>query len=269
MKTASEPLPKDWQDSFVTPPPQLSGQERRAILALSLGETTAYESDASVHDVFAQRVAETPHAIAVLHKTAKLTYAELDRRANQLARYLQAMGIGPRNVGWRSARALAPRPGGSPCHSQGRCDLRPVRPVLSPRAPILHRPRRERYVDPHGRGGARMDPRRGPEYRSHRSRVRNCRTQSESALDESKRADTPAYVMYTSGSTGRPKGVVVAHRSIVRLVRATNYADIGAGDTVLQYAPLAFDASTFEIWAPLLNGGQLAIAPAGPLPFGN
>ncbi|HEY5339719.1 MAG TPA: non-ribosomal peptide synthetase, partial [Candidatus Aquilonibacter sp.] len=89
--------------------------------------------------------------------------------------------------------------------------------------------------------------------------------QSEVPLGLPVRADALAYMMYTSGSTGRPKGVAVHHRGVVRLVRATNYVDIDADETVLHYAPLAFDASTFEIWAPLLNGGRLAIAPTGLL----
>ena len=75
--------------------------------------------------------------------------------------------------------------------------------------------------------------------------------------------DSLAYIMYTSGSTGRPKGVEITHRGIVRLVVGTNYISIGSGDVVLQAAPLAFDASTFELWAPLLNGGRLAFAKPG------
>ena len=247
--------------------PLMSGQERRAIFALSLGETTAYESDASVHDVFAQRVAETPHAIAVVDETAKLTYAELDRRANQLARYLQAMGIGPEtSVGVALAR--------SPLVPVALLAILKAGATYVPLDPSYPRERLSFIVQDASvtliltEGAAReWIPDEVPSIDLTEA-ASAIAAQSESALDESERADTPAYVMYTSGSTGRPKGVVVAHRSIVRLVRATNYADIGASDTVLQYAPLAFDASTFEIWAPLLNGGRLAIAPAGPLSFG-
>jgi len=72
-----------------------------------------------------------------------------------------------------------------------------------------------------------------------------------------------AYVMYTSGSTGRPKGVNVAHRSIVRLVKNTNYADLSRTQTFLQFAPVTFDASTLEIWGSLLNGGRLTLMPDG------
>jgi aspartate racemase len=67
--------------------------------------------------------------------------------------------------------------------------------------------------------------------------------------------------MYTSGSTGQPKGVMVEHRGIVRLVRGTNYCRFGRNETFLQFAPPSFDASTFEIWGALLNGGRLVLMP--------
>ncbi len=67
--------------------------------------------------------------------------------------------------------------------------------------------------------------------------------------------DTRAYVMYTSGSTGVPKGIEICHRGIVRLVRGTTFMHLGADTRMLQAAPLGFDASTLEIWGPLLNGG--------------
>ncbi|MBP7241274.1 amino acid adenylation domain-containing protein [Amaricoccus sp.] len=63
-----------------------------------------------------------------------------------------------------------------------------------------------------------------------------------------------AYVMFTSGSTGRPKGIEIPHRAIVRLVRNTNYVDIGPGDRLARHSNCAFDATTFEIWGALLNG---------------
>jgi tyrocidine synthetase-3 len=68
-----------------------------------------------------------------------------------------------------------------------------------------------------------------------------------------------AYVMYTSGSTGRPKGTQIVHRGVIRLVKDTNYVRLSAGSTVAQIASVSFDASTFEIWGSLLNGGRLVI----------
>jgi amino acid adenylation domain-containing protein len=74
-------------------------------------------------------------------------------------------------------------------------------------------------------------------------------------------AESLAYVMYTSGSTGRPKGVMVNHRAVVRLVKNTRFVDLSEQEVFLQFSPISFDASTLEIWAPLLNGGCLAIMP--------
>jgi amino acid adenylation domain-containing protein len=78
------------------------------------------------------------------------------------------------------------------------------------------------------------------------------------------RAEDLAYVMYTSGSTGTPKGVAVPHRAVIRLVRETDYASFSSNETFLQLAPISFDASTFEIWGPLLNGGKLVVMPPAP-----
>jgi len=70
---------------------------------------------------------------------------------------------------------------------------------------------------------------------------------------------------YTSGSTGEPKGVAVVHRGVVRLVCGTDYARFGPDEVFLQAAPVSFDASTFEIWGALLNGGRLVVlAPQTP-----
>lgn len=77
-----------------------------------------------------------------------------------------------------------------------------------------------------------------------------------------------AYVMYTSGSTGTPKGVEICHRSIIRLVCDTGYMHLDDGVVVLHAAPLGFDASTLEVWGPLLNGGRCVLhdeaIPTGP-----
>ncbi len=73
--------------------------------------------------------------------------------------------------------------------------------------------------------------------------------------------EAPAYVMYTSGSTGTPKGVVAPCRGVLRLVLGADFVSLTDHDVMLHAAPLGFDASTLEIWGALLNGGTLAILP--------
>lgn len=77
--------------------------------------------------------------------------------------------------------------------------------------------------------------------------------------------DSIAYFAYTSGSTGKPKGVCVPHRAVLRLVSEQEFLPVRPGDVFLQLAPVAFDASTLEIWGPLLNGGQLVVAAPGEI----
>jgi amino acid adenylation domain-containing protein len=76
-------------------------------------------------------------------------------------------------------------------------------------------------------------------------------------------ATHPAYLLFTSGSTGKPKGVLVPHRGVVRLVRGNEFIPIAPDDVFLLGAPLSFDASTLEIWGPLLNGSRLVLPDKG------
>ena len=71
--------------------------------------------------------------------------------------------------------------------------------------------------------------------------------------------EAAAYVMYTSGSTGEPKGVIIPHRAVARLVLNNGYAEFRAGDRIAFASNPAFDASTLEVWAPLLNGGRIIV----------
>jgi amino acid adenylation domain-containing protein len=243
----------------------LSLEERNRILALSCGPPAEYERDAGIHDVFARVAAASPDAVAVVSGDTALTYAELDARANQLARHLHAAGVMPGSaVGVALDRSidvpialLAVLKAGAvyvPLDvSYGDDRLAMMLQDAAVSSVVTRSDERDwatlgvRCTVDLARDAGQVGARRSEPYRV---------AMPPEAL---------AYVMYTSGSTGRPKGVEVGHRAVLRLVRGANYVSIAADEVVLLLAPLSFDASTFELWAPLLNGATLAIAPAGML----
>ncbi len=89
--------------------------------------------------------------------------------------------------------------------------------------------------------------------------IEDCAAASATTGDVARAGEDLAYVMYTSGSTGTPKGVCIPDRAILGLVCDVGFVDLGADTVFLQAAPLGFDASTLEIWGPLLNGGRIVI----------
>jgi aspartate racemase len=218
--------------------------------------------DLTIPELFAGQVRARPQALAVVGPDERLTYGELDERAERLARRLRGLGVGPDvRVGLCLNRSLPAvvailgilKAGGAyvpldPAYPRERLAFMlkdaaaPVLLTLKEHVPALPAvPGRSLIVldepdldplSPWGEG-------RG----------------------EGHGIDSLAYVMYTSGSTGTPKGVAVSHRAVVRLVRGSGFTDLSAGATWLQLAPIAFDASTLEIWGSLLNGGRLVIFP--------
>lgn len=208
-----------------------------------------------------------PDAIAVRSSGETLSYAQLDRRAGQLAAYLQARGV----VSGTAVGVAIDRSISLPIALLGilACGAAYV-PIDTSAGPL----RRKQVIDDAGiafvitAGASESFDGSGAEL------IDLERDAADIAIDRVWSAPqlaptSLAYIMYTSGTTGRPKGVAVEHRAIVRLVRGTDYVSITPDDVVLQFAPSAFDASTFEIWAPLLNGATLAIAPPGALSLGD
>lgn len=186
----------------------------------------------SVNRLFTSQARLAPEALALSSGDTRLTYGELERCANHLARRLVDSGVRPRD------RVLL-------------CLPRSVDAVIAMLA-IMKTGAAFVPVDP-----AYSDAiKRG--YASD-SGARHARDDEGPEVDAGHDGETPVYVMFTSGSTGRPKGVIVAHRGVARLVRETNYIRITREDTLLLLSPITFDASTFEIWGALLNGARLAI----------
>jgi len=240
------------------------GEERE--LALQGNDTrTDYPRDATIHALFARQVAATPDAPAVSFGPETLTYAELDRRVNRLARRLQRDGVGPevcvglcleRSIDLVVAIVAILKAGGAyvaldPDYPEERLAFM----IADSAAPVLVTTSSLVAKLPEG----------------HAARV-VCLDRERDALvaedatspEVDVRADGLAYVIYTSGSTGRPKGTEIPHRAVVRLVQNTNFVDVRPDDVFGQFATVSFDASTLELWAPLLNGARLAVFPPGP-----
>ncbi|WP_051277839.1 non-ribosomal peptide synthetase [Solimonas flava] len=207
-----------------------------------------------VISVFRDRVRENPAAIA-LHAERPMSYAELDARAAAIAAALQARGIGRGAIVGlcvqRSADAIAALLGVLRCGAAYLPFDVGYPPALLQRIHADARPALM-LVD--------AASERLAFWTGEPLRLASIDAPAAAPADVAIGVDDPAYVMYTSGSTGTPKGVVVPHRGIVRLVRETDYADFSRDQVFLQWSPLAFDASTFEIWGALLNGASLAIA---------
>jgi amino acid adenylation domain-containing protein len=237
--------------------------ERRRLVERWSGAARVHPHEGTVHGTFAAVAESDPSRVALSWDGGTMTYGELHARSSRLACRLRALGVTADEpvalVMDRSPELVAAvlavlKAGGAyvpvnPQYPRSRVELMladcGARVVLAQEALAASVPAEM------GMRIVIVDAERDA-------------LAAESALD-SRTADRPdgaAYVIYTSGSTGRPKGVVVPHRAVLRLVRGADYARLGADETWLQLAPVAFDASTLELWAPLLNGGRVAIFPA-------
>lgn len=218
-----------------------------------------------VHELVAERAAATPDAPAVGRGDRTLSYGELDARADELAGQLRAAGLGPH----RLAAVLQQRSPELVVTLLGILKTGGAYLVLDPQDPPERHARLVRAAGAHllvaGSDLADRAPAGLPVIDpAARDTDRTGIPKTPVAQDP----DAVAYVSFTSGSTGEPRGVAVSHRAVSRLVREPNWMDIRPEDVFLQLAPVAFDASTLEIWAPLVHGCRLAVAPEGTLEVG-
>ena len=223
------------------------------------GATSAYERDGTVMDVFRDRVREDPDAVALDLEGAKLTYADLDAGSDRIARMLVSRGVRPGDrVGVCMHRSLD-------CYAALLAVLKSgaayvaMEPDWPPaRVALLAADAGLRVAITEKRLSARLPADCEPLVLD--DQVQEVDAELPGGLEPT----SGAYVAYTSGSTGKPKGVEVPHRAVVRLVRGQDRLRFGRDQTLLAAAPIAFDASTFEIWGALLNGARLAVFPPEP-----
>jgi non-ribosomal peptide synthetase component F len=236
------------------------------MVGLSRTRPPGGEADAArltLPGLFERQVARAPDAVAVVCEGTRLSYAELNARANRLARFLLGLGAGPERLVAiampRSAEmivaVLAVLKTGAgyapvdPSYPQDwvaymLADARPVTIVTTTQA--------ARDL-PGGTPRVVLDD---PAVIAVLSR------QADDDLAGRLRPANPAYVIYTSGSTGRPKGVVVSHRNVTRLLGSTRgWFGFGPGDVWALFHSYAFDFSVWEMWGALGFGGRLVVVP--------
>jgi aspartate racemase len=237
----------------------LMGEAERHGVVVGFNETQAPLPDgACIHGVFEEQARRRPEAVAATCGNDELTYGELDLRADRLAHRLRDCGVQRGvTVGLCMERSLEMLVGMVGILKAGGAYM-PLDPEFPPerlsfmladaQAPALVTA--ESLLGRLPSGGVRLI----------------CLDRHEPAAGASEPAssgstpDDVCYVIYTSGSTGRPKGVAVPHRAVLRLVLNADYVELGPSDVVAQASTTTFDAATFEVWGPLLNGGRLVIA---------
>ena len=250
--------------------PMLTEAERQQLLVEWNDTTVEYPSDKCVHQLFEEQVERTPETIAVVFEESELTYRELNERANQLAHYLLGQGVEPETlVGLyldRSPELIVGilgilKAGGAyvPFSIEDPADRLKFMIEEAGVKVILSAGGIESRWIAESSGNVQI-------VQIDRD-ARDCANSPVEVHVVHNRPEQVAYLMYTSGSTGRPKGVAIRHRSILRLLFGNKLFDLEKGRTLLQLAPVAFDASTFEIWGALLHGGRLILAPVGPPDF--
>ncbi|KAF1029537.1 MAG: Gramicidin S synthase 2 [Pseudomonas sp.] len=219
----------------------LPAAERHQLLVAFNATARDYPADKTVHQLFEARAQATPQALAAVHGDSVLSYDELNTRANRLAHYLIDQGVKPGD----SVAIALPRSLDLLVSQLAVLKCAAVYVPLDVNAPA----ERQAFMvqDSHARQvlvdlnvldlGAQ--PAHNP------------------ALEQS--SEAVAYIMYTSGSTGAPKGVQVPHRAVSRLVLNNGYAEFNQRDRVAFASNPAFDASTLDVWAPLLNGGCVVV----------
>jgi amino acid adenylation domain-containing protein len=221
-----------------------------------------YLQDKCIHQLFEEQVERTPHNVAVVFENNSLTYQQLNTRANQLAHYLQELGVKPDTlVGICVERSLEMivgilgilKAGGAyvpldPEYPQERLNFMledsQVK-VLVTQAKLVE------SIPQHQAQLICLDT-------DWEKIAQNITSNPESGV----KPDNLTYIIYTSGSTGKPKGVLVNHANVVRLFAATdswyhfNYQDVWT-----LFHSYAFDFSVWEMWGALLYGGRLVIVP--------
>ncbi|MGH3722096.1 MAG: non-ribosomal peptide synthetase [Pseudonocardiaceae bacterium] len=240
----------------------LSGEERHRLL-VDYNNTARPVTQAGLPELFQAQVAATPDAVAVVFEDTTLTYTQLNTASNQLAHQLIGLGVGresavavllERSVALVVSVLAVLKAGGVYVPLDTRYPLARMSLVMEQTGALVLVTDQARRAHPLV-GSAQVivvnaDLCRGGQDPGNPGIVCD--------------PEQLAYVMYTSGSTGTPKGIAITHRDVVELAWDPCWRG-GDHQRVLLHSPAAFDASTYELWVPLLGGGQVVVAPPGEL----
>ncbi|ORJ23876.1 non-ribosomal peptide synthetase [Rouxiella badensis] len=240
----------------------LPAGERRKLLVDWNNTAASYPSNETVHRLFEQQAARTPAAVAVIDGDTQLSYFELNQQANRLASTLIARGVKP----GESVALLLPR--GSALLAATLAILK-AGATYVPLDPLAPQERLNWMIDDCAARLVISDARQ-PLAAGLRLPVIDVESDevaraSSTPVVVPSSASQAAYIIYTSGSTGLPKGVMVPHRAVNRLVINSGVGVFEPGNRMALAANTAFDASTLEIWAPLLTGGACVVIPQDTL----
>ncbi|WP_416043140.1 fengycin non-ribosomal peptide synthetase FenE [Bacillus halotolerans] len=215
-----------------------------------------YPRHETISRLFELQAAQTPDAIAVAGDEQTLTYKELNIRANRIAAVLRRKGVGPETV----VALLTTR---TPELAAGMLGILKAGGAYLPIAKDLPADRISYMLSDSGakillQSEKANNQRLDLELKCEQIVIEEIQGQGETKNFESPAGPhSLAYIIYTSGSTGKPKGVMIEQRSVIRLVKNSNYIEFTPGDRLLLTSSLGFDVVTFEILGPLLNGAAL------------
>jgi len=237
--------------------PLLTPWERHQLL-VEWNETKAeYPRDKCIHQLFEEQVERSPDAVAVVFEEEQLTYRELNAKANQLARYLQGLGVGPEVLVTicveRSLEMII-----------GLLGVLKAGGAYVPLDPDYPSDRIASILSSSGINLLVTGETLSTSLPKHSARSICLDTDSEQIAESSDRnpevtsqPENLAYVIYTSGSTGQPKGVEICHKSLVNLVTAMQVAPgFSNSDSILAATTIGFDMAVPEIYLPLIVGGK-------------
>jgi amino acid adenylation domain-containing protein len=214
----------------------------------------------TVHLRFAKIAASLKDTVALSTQAQTMTFGELETRSSRLARYLLGTGARPgAPIAVAGSRSIEMIVAWLAVLKAG-CAYLPIDPDTPPASCQTMIEESRPAVILHDRGFAFWtSAAQGIPTLELLDAIAACHAEDPTPPPVFASSESPAYVMFTSGSMGRPKGVVVPHRGILRLVVDASFAELSPQTVFLQLAPIGFDASTLEVFGPLLNGGRLEI----------